>query len=90
MSTRTGIALLERVFCPDGAALTPETAKFFLSLGFRDEDQDRVDELSAKASAGTLTLDEKQELEDFIALGDFLAIAKSKARQVLMQPAAVG
>jgi hypothetical protein len=37
--------------------------------------------LSAKARAGTLTDDENEELDNYLRVGDLLAILQSKARR---------
>ena len=47
------------------------------------EDQSRMRLLSEKNRAGELTQDEAEELDNFIRVGDLLAILQSKARQRL-------
>ena len=63
--------------------LSSATARKFLELGFSAAHQKRFDALSAKARQGTLTPAEGRELDDFIHVGNLLAILQSKARQAL-------
>jgi uncharacterized protein YnzC (UPF0291/DUF896 family) len=46
-------------------------------------DEDRVNELSAKARAGSLTEAETQELDSYLHIGSLLAVIQSKARRLL-------
>jgi hypothetical protein len=77
----TGI--LERTIRPDASDLTPEQARAFLKWKFAKVDLERADTLSAKARVGTLTPDEKQELDLYLVLDAVLSIAQSKARMCL-------
>jgi hypothetical protein len=58
-------------------------AESILGLDFPEEDAARVDELNARANEGTLTGDERAELEAYINIGDLLAYWQSKARRTL-------
>ncbi len=71
-----------RILHPD-EELTPKVARAILGLSFPHSDVDRMNELSAKARAGTLTPQEDAEMENFERVGSILSILKSKARQVL-------
>lgn len=79
MST-TGSAILERLIVPDDPTLSEEAARSLLSLDFPPQDHKRVRLLSAKAQAGTLSRAERKELEDYLQIGDLLALLQSKAR----------
>ncbi len=85
MSARSELAVLERMIRPDVPNIPPDAARFFLSLDFSEADQSRIDELSAKARAGTLTDEERAALDDYIHLSDFLALIHSKSRRSLRQ-----
>ena len=63
--------------------LSPELARHLLTLDFREEDHDRVEELAAKAGEGTLTEDERDEYAFYIDLDDFLSLLKLKAQRHL-------
>lgn len=82
-----GTALLEQLTELDAESLSPATARKLLELGFSPAHQKRVRALSEKARQGTLTTSEGQELDDFIHVGNLLAILQSKARQVLKHSA---
>jgi hypothetical protein len=46
-------------------------------------DEERVNELSAKARAGSLTETEAQELDSYLHIGFLLGVMQSKARRLL-------
>lgn len=71
-----------RILHPD-RELTPKVARALLQLTFAQRDIDRMNELSEKARAGTLTSDEDAEMDEFERVGSILSTLKSKARQVL-------
>ena len=70
----------ERTIRPSEADLTPDTAQYFLNLQFTDQDTARMNELAAKARDGSLTNEEQAELGNYMQLGWFLDLMKSKAR----------
>ena len=63
--------------------LTPETAKYFLRLGFTGQDQNRMQELASRSEQGTLTPTEAREFDTYLNIGNLLAVMQSKARLVL-------
>ena len=65
--------------------MSPDTARFLLKLKFDMSQQRRVAILSKKAQAGALAPDEQADLDDFIRVGDLLAILQSRARQALQR-----
>jgi hypothetical protein len=73
----------ERTMLPDRGDLEPEAARFFLKAQFTEEDRERMNQLAAKARSGSLTDQEAVELENFMQLGCFLDLMKSKARRSL-------
>ena len=81
MATRASI--LELVIDPARGDLSAELARHILSLDFPAADQARYAELAARAQAGTLSAEERAELDDFLNVGDFLTILQSKARASL-------
>src|SRR5438046_1136429 len=83
MVVNTGAAILERLINPDNDDLSVDAARSILRLDFSPPDHERVDQSSAKASAGTLTDDERTELNEYIRVADLLAVQQSKARQSL-------
>jgi hypothetical protein len=81
-SPATEAAIWTRVIHPNGE-LTPEAARVIVQLSFPARDRERMHELSAKARAGTLTLEEEVEMDGYERVGALLSILQSKARQVL-------
>jgi len=82
--------ILERIIQPDNEDLNLEMAQWLLSWRFTEPDRQRMTDLSDKASLGTLSSDERRELDGYLLMGHLLAIAHSKARRSLKrrQPAA--
>jgi hypothetical protein len=78
--SKTASAIWGRIVKPEQANFTPELARAILKLDFDPEDHQRVDELSAKAQKGTLTPQERAELEEYIRVDLELAVLRSKAR----------
>jgi hypothetical protein len=77
---KTASAIRGRIMKPDQANLNPEIARAILKIDFTLEDHRRVDELSAKAQKGTLTPEERAELEEYIRVDLKLTVLRSKAR----------
>lgn len=70
----------ERTVQPDQADLPPEAARYFLKLQFTEADRERMNTLAAKARAATLAQEEEMELANYMQLGWFIDLVKSKAR----------
>lgn len=60
--------------------MSPESARAVLSIHFCPSDEDRMRELMQKNNLGTLTPDERGEMEAFRRIGSFLAIVQATAR----------
>jgi len=75
--------IFNRVIDPSNPTLTPEAAKALLHFGYSDSDHARMAELACKSDEGTLTPEERRELESYVFVGDVLAMLKSKARITL-------
>ncbi len=63
--------------------LTAPLAKGILKLGFTDEETERVSELRALNSAGSINPKELAELHAYVEAGMKIAILQSKARMFL-------
>ncbi len=87
ISSNTEASILARVFQSENQTLTPDLARYLLSMRLPSADEERVNELSAKARAGALTEPEEQELDSYLHIGWMLAIVQSKARQLLKDTA---
>ena len=89
MSRRESI--IEGVIGAGGEPLTPDAAKYLLSLRFSEAQKDRFDELSEKAQQGTLSESEQDDLDEFLRIETLLIVLKANARRLLStgsQPAA--
>ena len=76
-------AIFSRVVDRSLSHFTPETARSFLDLGFSEEDQARIHELAMRNQEETLSADEKEELRNYVKVGNLLAVFQSKARKYL-------
>ena len=76
---------LDRLVGPLGDCLTPEAARRLLALKADPTLQAHIDDLADRHSQGLLTPDERAEYGTYVAYGTFVAVLKSKARQLLAQ-----
>jgi hypothetical protein len=76
-------AVWERTIEPSQRNLPPDAARYFLNLQFTAADHARMNFLAAKAQNGSLSEAEEAELGNFMQLGWFLDLLKSKARLAL-------
>jgi hypothetical protein len=75
--------VLERLVAPLGECLTPESARRLLALKADSTLQARLDYLADRHNQGSLTPEEQAEYGKYVSYGTFIAILKSKARQLL-------
>ena len=83
VNPNTEAAILARMIQSDDKELTPAAAQYLLSIRLPSADEERVSELSARANAGLLLDNERQELESYLHIGMLLGVIRSKARQLL-------
>ena len=81
--TSSELAIFARLIRADGSDLSRELARYILTLGFDDEDQQKMTDLAGRNQEGLLSSDEKAELENFVKAGHMLALLHSKARMAL-------
>lgn len=81
----TEAAILARIIRADEDPLSPDVALYLLSMRLPASDEERVNELSAKAQAGSLTDAETQELDSYLHIGFLLGVLQAKARGLLKQ-----
>ena len=79
----TESAILARILQADEQELTLDAARYWLSVKIPASDQDRVDELSAKPRAGSLTEAETQDLDNYLHIDFLLSTMQAKARRLL-------
>ena len=79
----TEAAILARIIRTGEDPLTPEAARYLLSMRLPPSDEERVNELSAMARAGSLSEAETQELDSYLHIGFLLGVLQAKARGLL-------
>jgi hypothetical protein len=77
------IAILARLFKADEGLMPRALARYILTLGFDEEDQARMCDLAERNQGGALSLDEREELRNYVTAGHLLALLHSKARKSL-------
>jgi hypothetical protein len=76
-------AIWARVIEPEKNGLAPAAARSLLKLRFSAWDVARMNALALKNQEGLLTDAERQELENYVKVGDVLSLLHLKARKAL-------
>jgi len=77
--------IFEEIIAPAQGGFSRELAQYVLGLQFSDEQVARHQLLSQKIGEGTLTPEERLELEALVHANTIVMILKSKARRSLLQ-----
>jgi hypothetical protein len=85
MISLEGTSIFRRVVNPNGASLPAPLAEFLMELDFPEPDHERYAELSSKAQEGTLTEDERRQLEGYLEVDSLLAVLRLKAERSLQR-----
>src|SRR5438309_1654693 len=80
------VAIFCRLLINGQSKMSPDLARYVLTLGFNDEDQDRMRNLAAGNQEGALSSEEHEELMTYVKAGHLLALLHSKARRSLQHP----
>lgn len=83
ITTDIEAAIFARVIDPANGSWSPEVAQAILSLSLPPEDRQRMDELAAKARAGSLEPDDELQIEGYRHVCRVLELMKAKSRTVL-------
>jgi hypothetical protein len=83
MKATQSAAVLDQLVAPLGDCLTPESARRLLALKADPKLQAHVDDLAERHSRGELAAEEQAEYGRYVSYSTFVAILKSKARQLL-------
>jgi hypothetical protein len=83
MSAKGSSLILDRLVDPLSQCLTPEVARRVLNLRADPKLQAIIDALAEKSDKGILTLKEQAEYANYVSFGTFVALLKSKSRQLL-------
>jgi hypothetical protein len=75
--------VFDRLITSLGDCLTPESARRFLALQADADLQARVADLADRHREGRLTAEEQAEYARYVSFSTFVALLKSKARQLL-------
>lgn len=78
--TITEADILDEMVTPNGADFSPEGARALLALQFTPTATSRINELAEKNQCDALSPAEREEMEKFMRVGNFLSIIKAKAR----------
>jgi hypothetical protein len=83
MKTANTAPVLDRLIGPLSECLTSESARRLLALKADAKLQAHVEYLARRCQEGLLTPEQRDEYGSYVAFGTFVAILKSKARQLL-------
>ncbi len=78
-STISESDILEDLIVPDRPDLPPEAARAILELRFNASAQARIRALLDKNNLGTITATERDELEKYLRVGQFVDLMHAKA-----------
>ena len=79
----TEASILARIIQSDEREQSPEIARYLISMKLPPADEARVNELSGKARAGSLSEIESRELDSYLHIGTLLGVIQSRARRIL-------
>ncbi len=82
-ATLTEADILTEVVEPDRPTLSPQLAEELLTWHFNENATNRMRDLLQKNNAGTITPPEKQTLENYLRVGEFVDLMQAKARMTL-------
>src|SRR5580658_180255 len=68
------------------APISPEAARYLLSIDFSETDHARMQELMDKSTEGALRSEEKAELDGYVNIANVLSVMHSQARVALTKP----
>jgi hypothetical protein len=88
MSKTVEFAALEKLVRPLSRNLSEELARALVAVEPDEEAQNRFDLLAGKNTEGSLSADERSELEALVRANTFLQILKLEARVALAESAA--
>jgi hypothetical protein len=80
LSTLTEADILSEVIAPGEPTMSQEFARAVLSVRFNEGATSRIRELLQRNNAGTITVEEKGDLQKYLRVGQFLDLMQAKAR----------
>ena len=85
LPTTREAAIWARLIQAQRDELPPQVAEYLLSIAFGESDRQRMEQLAERSEAGTLTPEERAELESYLHVGNLLAVMQSRARVALQR-----
>lgn len=82
-SLNTQSAILDRALTLHATPMTPDVARFLVSIQLGPFDVQRANELAAKARDGSLTIDEQTEIDEYRRAGRTIEMLKLRAKASL-------
>jgi hypothetical protein len=83
MKTAKSASVLDQLVTSLGDCLTPESARRLLALKPDPKLQSWVEDVATRHTEGQLSPEEEAEYGSYVTFATFIAILKSKARQLL-------
>ncbi len=83
MPSLTEAEIFARIIHPEEGSLSQDVSRAILSLQFEAGDIARMNELAERNNQGLLSEVERQEMERYLRVGNFLNLLHAKARQSL-------
>ena len=80
----TEAEILIDVINPESGDIPPSIAKEFVKLRFSDEANQRIRELLSSNKAGTISNIERDDLDKYLRVGQFIDLIQAKARLSLV------
>ncbi|MGF1496788.1 MAG: hypothetical protein ACFB8W_08180 [Elainellaceae cyanobacterium] len=77
--------IFARMVHPEDGNLPQEVSRFILNLRFEAEDVTRMNELAERNNRGLLSETERQEMDRYLRVGNFLNLLHAKARLSLQK-----
>lgn len=77
--------ILDEVVAPDRPDLPAEFAQAVLSVRFNETATSRIRDLLQRNNAGTISPSDKENLERYLRVGQFLDLMQAKARHSLQR-----
>jgi hypothetical protein len=79
-------AIWARLIQAPKASISPDAARYLISVDFGDADHARIQDLMEKSNEGMLTPDEMAELDRYVNIANVLSVMHSRARVALNEP----
>jgi hypothetical protein len=76
----TEVEILTDVINPQGSDFSAPVAHEILNLRYSDQAQARIRVLLSRNNAGTISADERADLDKYLRVGQFIDLIQAKAR----------